>query len=677
MTPLESICGYMLRNRGWLYEADMFSILLESPWVVRCFEFALADGAVNCGSLNEYTKSQGYAERFTNMLDCSDDERSILLFDVKSSTSAVAGSQSYIGAEGQRQQVAFWICICAADPTFVELIPNMSQSDNANVLPSPDAESAADGQETAKKRELAINITKQSKLPIETYSGLDQCGSPYRMPISHLVKAIEQVRCCVLNGTPYQNPWTRVVFQDWSPKPTKKRDHIRPAEDTAQFSACQAVLEIFRHARNASIKPEFTMLQPRLADFKFMLRNSGVYYVQHKLDDTIRKANDDMHRVTAARGGDSLHYYFRAAERFDFLWYQFRLSNSGKGLHRNEVYFLPERVLPDDFFSSIEKDVSFDRPDFQEYRFEMKEDGAWVDDVVRIIQSNPKPRAEHERPWRKLSALSKAPVASQTTVPQPTMARKGKGRREYAEILQHSMRKFFYNMMDACARRGRGLFTVWATNHPLGDLGFTRYSWSTGEQEAWLHKRRMPAANHHLPPDIEQLALCYYTQDAECRSHGPQVRARQFRRLDSTNQARLILWDLGGRDAVDISLLPVVIPSDDITASSDQRELFRHGLTAKPNERKDMPLLHSLLRTGLYPSEYAIMRENTWKPERDPWLVMLDFLDRFLETSPIMHPDGHQRSPASYRHSLEYIHQSLVEQQIQEGPGVVTLDQAV
>jgi len=42
LTPLS------IRNSGARLEGDVFSILKQSPFVVRSFEFALADGAIDC-----------------------------------------------------------------------------------------------------------------------------------------------------------------------------------------------------------------------------------------------------------------------------------------------------------------------------------------------------------------------------------------------------------------------------------------------------------------------------------------------------------------------------------------------------------------------------------------------------------------------------------------------------
>jgi hypothetical protein len=56
-TPLTSsillpllIIKPLLNNRSALYKGDVFSILYKSPFIIQLFEFAIADGAIDCTS---------------------------------------------------------------------------------------------------------------------------------------------------------------------------------------------------------------------------------------------------------------------------------------------------------------------------------------------------------------------------------------------------------------------------------------------------------------------------------------------------------------------------------------------------------------------------------------------------------------------------------------------------
>lgn len=49
-------------NHGAVYEGDIFSILKQSPLIVRAFEFARADTAIHCGGT--FALDTPYADRF-------------------------------------------------------------------------------------------------------------------------------------------------------------------------------------------------------------------------------------------------------------------------------------------------------------------------------------------------------------------------------------------------------------------------------------------------------------------------------------------------------------------------------------------------------------------------------------------------------------------------------------
>lgn len=171
-------------SRGAVFEGDVFSVLRHCPFIVRAFEFALADGAINCTC--GYSPTMTYAERVwelsqTQLLN----ESQLLLFDVKSNIGQNAEKQIYFTNSRQRRDVAFYIGVCAADPSFVELIPNLHQETLAYTN--------APFSESEENRKFAINIAKVQVLPARTY-GLNRWGEPYRMPLRLLPEAIKRVR---------------------------------------------------------------------------------------------------------------------------------------------------------------------------------------------------------------------------------------------------------------------------------------------------------------------------------------------------------------------------------------------------------------------------------------------------------------------------------------------------
>jgi len=120
---LQALDRLIINNRGAVYEADVFSVLFHNPYVVRSFEFAMVDGTLDC------TMGYGdmsYAERFFKVEDRAmrdSTQCELLHFDVKSTVSPQAGSQSFIHAANQSRYAAFFIGVCATDSSFVELTP--------------------------------------------------------------------------------------------------------------------------------------------------------------------------------------------------------------------------------------------------------------------------------------------------------------------------------------------------------------------------------------------------------------------------------------------------------------------------------------------------------------------------------------------------------------------------
>ncbi|KAI4238442.1 MAG: hypothetical protein LQ349_001122 [Xanthoria aureola] len=317
-----SILDSILDTRGTLYEADVFSVLRSCNFVLRGFEFAQADGALDC--TNEYAPTASYADRLWDLNQRAkrgNAAQRLLLFDAKMASSRYAGRQVFVTINSQRKNVAFYIGICAANPAFVELIPNFYQS-----CSTPDSPGGSDDEDES--RVLTINYARLSNLPPSAYT-LNPDDSPYRMPLALLPEAIAGVRDCIRYRRPYVNPWTQAEFAEWAPKTTALVDFLQPREDSQHDTSYQAVMQMYRvinkQATQIPMSLELVSLQPRLADFKLLLHaTSGApdaamprqVFVQHKLDVQYRAKSSALTKVPIGRGPETdRRWYFEPFER--------------------------------------------------------------------------------------------------------------------------------------------------------------------------------------------------------------------------------------------------------------------------------------------------------------------------------------------------------------------------
>ncbi|XP_014559609.1 hypothetical protein COCVIDRAFT_24093 [Bipolaris victoriae FI3] len=206
---LAEIDSCINRNRGTHFEAEIFSHLSCCPFVLRSYEFAIADGALYA-TLNSEPPTGSYTERFwqlneqVRMLRNTSEhwKRILVPFDIKSSVSNRPEDQRYITTVRQRARVGFYIAVCAINPEYVEIIPNRFSGDIIGDI---------------KTRKVAVNFTRKSFLPPSAYGHLSPCNSPYRMPISLLSEAIESIKNCAQGFGDYINPWTGVKSFGWVP----------------------------------------------------------------------------------------------------------------------------------------------------------------------------------------------------------------------------------------------------------------------------------------------------------------------------------------------------------------------------------------------------------------------------------------------------------------------------
>ena len=143
--------------------------------------------------------------------------------------------------------------------------------------------------------------------------------------------------------------------------------------------------------------------------------------------------------------------------RFDFFLFEFRFET--QPAPRTEMLFLPERVIPDEFYTSEEKEMDFSAyPEFANYRIPMDGERHWVQRIRSIIEANQTPRADGDRPLRSAQDLS----TEADRAPKKPAGETGEmggtgetGQREYKAIMELTHRRFFYRIMAQCAKRYR------------------------------------------------------------------------------------------------------------------------------------------------------------------------------------------------------------------------------
>ncbi|TIA32243.1 hypothetical protein D6C78_08363 [Aureobasidium pullulans] len=317
---LEKVEPLIYHNRSAVVEGDIFSVLAHSPYVIRSFEFGLADGALICN--RSYDPDSSYADRFWEFDQASRDPNNaneILLFDAK----GAVFDQKHLSNVAQGKHIAFYIGLCTADPSFVELIPNYLQNPDEQPIVALKKD---------QRRYLSINTDRDSKMAHRT-QGLNQTNAPFRMPKSMLKEAVRRVRDCAKGRGTYINLWTLVAFPDWNPQTTITSRFLKPLESTANFTAYEATMEIYRNIQSqrhvSGMLFDFVGLQPRVADFKFVVlsqagpsaiipyRDSRQVFVQHKLHTKLLSKENrfDNVNVVARRQAKHRQYYFSATNR--------------------------------------------------------------------------------------------------------------------------------------------------------------------------------------------------------------------------------------------------------------------------------------------------------------------------------------------------------------------------
>jgi hypothetical protein len=315
--PLQVLEVMYFRDQGLLLEGDIFQSLRASPHVLRAWEFALADGAIDI--TREWPTSMNGAEKLWQLFSFGAPgprQSDLILFDAKSSSTVDdKGHRSFYTTRAQRDRVAFYLCMSASDPRWVDLIPNYQQDPTA--LECDEGDWHGDSADEANHAQ--IHVWRDSRLHDDAHGSLDVCTTPYRMPVSKLPEIIASIRSCATGdgNTEFVNPWTGVVYRGWHPLTTRRVSFLKPAETHPQFTSFEEVWNVFTTMREKEIMGfDMVSLQPMLADFKLItVTTDGNLFqstVQAKSEGKERVASNKLTNVAVVRQG---RYYFDARDR--------------------------------------------------------------------------------------------------------------------------------------------------------------------------------------------------------------------------------------------------------------------------------------------------------------------------------------------------------------------------
>lgn len=434
----------LFRNLGVILEGETFLVLSKCPSIVRAFEYGLADGAVDCSQLRDITTT--FADRFWDLCGQAPFESSDCgLIELKSTFALESGAQRYAATVGQARRVCFYICRCSADPNFVEIIPNMRQ-EPAALHPNTEQDKG-DGQlET-------VNVARVSRLWADAHGLLNQCGTPFRIPLVQLPQTIEGLRRHLQGLEDFVLPWSKVTLPKWKPTTTTKGlKWLKPSEGTANFSAYLETTRLNRAVqRTDNFGLDFIGIQPCLADFSLQLRRlvgqHKLCFVQFKLESRMRALTAVLDQVSICRDD---RYYFDCCERFDYLLYLFEFTKDGTV---RKILFLPEKLLPDHFYTTLERNGDFTNPAFEPYFINLDNGISWLGRVAEIIDANPHPRSVAPRPVRVHVPKEKKTQPKNTSAPPPKAGRKPGGRAAYKKAMLDAHRNYFYGVIEQCVER--------------------------------------------------------------------------------------------------------------------------------------------------------------------------------------------------------------------------------
>lgn len=199
----------------------------------------------------------------------------------------------------------------------------------------------------------------------------------------------------------------------------------------------------------------------------------------------------------------------------------------------------------------------------------------------------------------------------------------------------------------------------------MSDFGFTPWLWTDEEQQQSFRSGLPPKTIDQLSPYAPIVSIYYLVRYLECTHEGPELTAALFRRLNSCDNNRLMIWDLWEPDASRLCPLAVV-PSEDIRLTATQRDLMRENLKVDKNKgerAKTEPLVSHTLSSGLIAAQYAVGNQGACVYESNDWVEskIWELLHSFTKQGTLQHRENRQRDCASYRCPLWKVHKRLAE----------------
>lgn len=365
--------------------------------------------------------------------------------------------------------------------------------------------------------------------------------------------------------------------------------------------------------------------------------------------------------------------------RFDYFAYEFRypiIEDSEVVGEERELFFLPERVIPDAFYTTLAREMSFELEEFQIYRINMERPD-WACRIHAIIQAdidaNLSPRKAVRRPFRDMEAAARHSAKPHlierrflqdiplTMDPVPGLAE--------PDELHWFHKRLFRDVMNWCADSLSGLLFVLARDHPVADLGFCRYQWTHNERDVWFRFGRPPCTISTLPPSTPTVPVYVFNRERVSTSRGPSLTAAEFcYRLDSCSSPRLMLFNhLGAYPSNEFPPL-LVVPTDDLSPTETQRATYESVVMTQSRDsyRDRVPLLATQLHSGLAVADYLVAPVGplVYEPNACTWAEVGSLLQSFAGVTPFQHPLGVHRHPLHYQTTVRELHQRLVEDQI-------------
>lgn len=362
--------------------------------------------------------------------------------------------------------------------------------------------------------------------------------------------------------------------------------------------------------------------------------------------------------------------------------YEFQLPARGEYAKPDQwdtwFFFLPERVLPDRFYTTRETKESFANAGFDDYWLRMDPAGEWVQKVCYIIRANPEPRRPGGRPLRA--------TPSKLDEEQKEEAEEGEGQggeedeNEAGEApadetpagaaplprdLGWFYQQFFTSIMDCCAQRMSGLLVLLARDHPVGDFAYCRYHWTQLQQETYMETGWPPSTLHHLPSRTPLVPISTFARQRVGTMRGPSLTAAEARRLSSSAAPRLLCFDLFGAMGKDVRCPVLIVPSDDISHTSTQREKYENVLATNKRDEftERVPRLAEQLHVPSAIADYTLAARGPllFEPDSNAWMEVWTLLERFAGSGTFNFPGAAQRHAERYQLSVRELHQHLAD----------------